>query len=385
MKAHKIRIFPTKEQEIYLMKACGTSRFAYNWALSKWKEQYEAGLKPNKGSLNKILNSTKREEFPWMMEVTKCVPQRAIKDLGSAFDRFFEKKGGYPKFKKKGQKDSFYFDNTTGKIIGKELFVPKLKLPIKCSEERRFTGKIMSYTISRDVDRWYVSITVETDYKLERKENRGIVGIDLGIKTLATLSDGVVFETKKFYHKAEKKLKKLQRRLSKKQKGSANRAKAKLKLARQHRRIRLARKDYLHQITTFVVTHYNKVVIEDLNVKGMVKNHKLAKAISNMGFGTFRSMLESKAKDTSCEIIVADRFFASSKLCSKCGNKKVDLKLSDRIYCCSKCGLEIDRDLNASINLRKLGTRRPDEPVDSTEDLSNKAVGNEAGTGVNLC
>lgn len=385
MKAHKIRIFPNKEQEAYLIKACGTSRFAYNWALSKWKEQYEAGLKPNVNQLNKELNSVKKERFPWMLEVTKCAPQRAIKDLGTAFDRFFKKQNGYPKFKKKGQKDSFYISNDQCEIIGKELFVPKLKMPINCSEELRFTGKKMSYVISRDVDRWYVSITVETDHKLQRKESRGTVGIDLGIKTLATLSDGVIFETKKFYHKAEKKLKKLQRRLSKKQKGSANRAKAKLKLAKQHRKIRFARKDYLHQITTFVVTHYNKVVIEDLNVKGMVKNHKLAKAISNMGFGTFRSMLETKAKDCDCEVIVADRFFASSKLCSKCGNKKVDLKLSDRIYKCECCGLEIDRDLNASINLRELGSRRPDEPVDSTEDLSNKAVGNEAGTEVNLC
>jgi len=380
LKAHKIRIFPTPEQETYLLKACGTSRFAYNWALGKWKEQYDNGLKPNEGGLRKLLNATKREEFPWMMEVTKCSPEQAIKDLGSAFSRFFKKQGGYPKFKKKGQRDSFYISNDQCKIIGKELFVPKLKLPIKCSEELRFTGKIMSYVISRDADRWYVSVTVETDHKLERKESRGTVGIDLGIKTLATLSDGVTFETKKFYHNAEKKLKRLSKVLSRKQKGSANRAKAKLKLARQHRKVRLARKDYLHQITTFIVTRYDKVIIEDLHVKGMVKNHKLAKAISNMGFGTFRIMLETKAKDCGCEVIVADRFYPSSKLCSKCGNKKTDLKLSDRVYKCECCGLEMDRDLNASINLGKLGTRRPDELVDPTEDLSDKAVGVEAGT-----
>jgi len=377
MKAHKIRIFPTKEQELYLSKACGTSRFAYNWALAQWKKKYETKEQVNEGLLRKELNSIKREEFPWMLEVTKCSPEQAVRDLGSAFQKFFKKQAGFPKFKKKGTKDSFYFSNDQGKIIGKELYVPKLKQLIRCSEELRFEGKIMSYTISRDVDRWYVSITVETNHKLKRKENAGCVGIDLGIKTLATLSDGTIFIAKKFYHNAEKKLKRLSRQLSRKQKGSANRAKTKLKLARQHRKVRLARKDYLHQITTRITTKYNKVVIEDLNVAGMVKNHKLAKAIQNMGFYMFRSMLENKAKQTGCEIVVADRFFPSSKKCSNCGNIKQDLTLKMRVYSCEHCGLEIDRDLNASKNLEDLGTCCSLKPVDSVLDL--RAVESEAG------
>ena len=372
MKAHKIRIFPNKEQETYLLKACGTARFAYNWALSKWKELYEAGTKVNEGLLRKELNSIKREEFPWMLEVTKCAPEQAVKNLGSAFANFFRKckKGekAYPRFKKKGQRDSFYFSNDKGKIIGKELFVPKLKQSIRCSEELRFSGKIMSYTISKNVDRWYVSIAVETEHKLERKENKPCVGIDLGIKTLATLSDGTVFTTKKFYHNAEKKLKILQRQLSRKVKGSANRAKTKLKLARQHRKVRLARKDYLHQITTKIATTYNKVVIEYLNIKGMLKNRKLAKAIQNMSFYMFRSFLESKAKQTGCEVIVADRWFPSSKKCSGCGKIKKDLNLKMRVYVCDVCGLEIDRDLNASKNLEELGTCCALKLVDSSLD-----------------
>jgi putative transposase len=376
MKAHKIRIFPDKDQETYLLKACGTARFAYNWALAKWKELYEAGAKVNEGLLRKELNSIKREDFPWMLEVTKCAPEQAVKNLGSAFANFFRKckKGekAYPQFKKKGQRDSFYFTNDKGKIIGKELFVPKLKQSIRCSEELRFSGKIMSYTISRDVDRWYVSIVVETGHKLGRKENKGCVGIDLGIKTLATLSDGTVFTTKKFYHNAEKKLKRLQRQLSRKVKGSANRAKTKLKLARQHRKVRLTRKDYLHQITTKIAVTYNKVVIEDLNVSGMVKNHKLAKAIQNMGFYMFRSFLESKAKQTNCEVVIADRWFPSSKRCSCCGNIKKDLNLKMRVYVCDVCGLEIDRDLNASKNLEELGTCCAWQPVDSVSDSSEQ-------------
>ena len=387
IRSHKIRIFPNKEQEEYFRKACGIARFTYNWALSEWEKQYKEGLSPNVGKLDKILNKVKRTEFPWMTEVACDIAQRAIKDLGTAYSNFFRsvkngKPKGYPKFKKKGScKESFYFTNHTGKIIGKELFVPKLKKPVKCSEELRFSGKIMSYVISLDVNRWYVSIAVETEETLERKENKGLVGIDLGVKNLATLSDGTVFKTRRFYNNTEKRLKRLQRKMSKQKIGGKNRAKTKLKLARQHRKVRLARQDYLHQITTKIAVNYNEVVIENLNVAGMVKNHKLAKAIQNMSFSLFRSMLEYKCEQTECKLTIADRWFPSSKLCSNCGNKKETLKLSERVYRCTACGFEIDRDLNASINLMKLGTCCASKPVDSVEDLSftGKATEVEAG------
>ena len=356
MKAHKIRIFPNEEQEQYLLKACGVSRFAYNWALAKWNNLYKDGIKVNESLLRKEFNNIKREQFPWALEVTKCAPEQAIKNLGKAFSQFFKNKKGFPKFKKKGLSDSFYFSNDKGKIKGRELYVPKLKNPIRCSEQLRFEGKIMSYTVSKDVDRWYVSVTVETNHKLVRKSNKGSVGIDLGVKTLATLSDGTTFKTKNFYKNAEKKLSRLQRGLSRKEKGSANRTKAKFKLALQHRKVRLARKDYLNQITSHIACNYSRVVIEDLDVNKMVKNRRLSKAISNMGFGMFRTLLENKCKQTNCEIIIADRYFASSQICSCCGHIKKDLTLNMREYHCGDCGLKIDRDYNAAKNLEKWGT-----------------------------
>jgi len=367
VKSHKIRMFPTLEQEIGLKKACGVSRFAYNWALAEWKKQYELGLKPNKNKLSKQLNSIKRTEFPWMLESTKSAPEQAIKNLGTAYSKFFKKQTGFPKFKKKGQRDSFYICNTHNRISKKSLKVPNIKGNIKLSEELRFEGKILSYTVSLDVDRWYVSVTVDNSKKLKRKSDKGIVGIDLGCKTLATLSDGKTFDNPKFYRKALKKIKRKSKALAKKQKGSENCKKSKVKLAKIHRKVRLARLDRLHQITTYVAVNYSKVVIEDLNVQGMLKNHKLALTIQDSGFGMFRDMLKAKCEEVGSELIIADRFFASSKLCSNCGSKKAELKLSERTYFCDVCNFKIDRDLNASINLKNLGTCCPE--VKSVEML----------------
>lgn len=381
LRAHKIRMFPTESQVEVLKKACGVARFAYNWALTEWERLYALGEKTGQGILRKRLNACKREEFPWMMESTKCAPEQAIKNLGKAFSAFFEnvklkrkvgKKNpyGYPQKHKKGKcKESFYIANDKAKICGKEIFLPHCKEAFKLSEELRFSGKIMSYTISLDVDRWYVSVSVDTDEVLTRTANRGCIGIDLGIKTLATFSDEITFKAKKFYGNAEKKLKRLTRQLSRQTKGGKNRAKTKLKFARQHRKIRLARKDYLHKITTFATTKYNEIVLEDLNVKGMLKNHRLAKAINNMGFGMFRCMIENKAKQTSCVVTIADRYFPSSKTCCYCGAIKEDLTLKDRKYHCTKCHIAIDRDLNAAKNLEKLGVCCTSTLVDLTSDL----------------
>lgn len=354
LRAHKIRIFPSKDQEVLLRKSCGVARFSYNWALAQWKQMCENKEKVNENLLQKKLVSIKRTEFPWMMEVTKCAPQAAIQDLGAAFSKFFKKKSGYPKFKKKGQKDSFYVSNDQFRISGKELRLPKIGV-MRTAVELRFSGKIMNGTVSLDVDRWYISIVVDTEEQLERIEDKGIVGVDLGIKTLATLSDEVSFENPKFYNKALRRIQRLSRSLARKKKGSNNRNKAKRSLARTHRKVKLARKTNLHKISTYLCTRYSTVVLEDLNVQGMVKNHKLARAISDCGFGTLRTMVENKAKQTKTKVVFADRFFPSSKTCSACGFIKEDLLLSHRVFKCNNCGFEADRDLNASINLEKLG------------------------------
>ena len=372
IRAHKIRIFPNKEQETGLKKACGCSRFAYNWALSEWKAQYDAGLNPSEAKLRVQLNAIKREKFPWMLESTKCAPQQAIRNLGTAFGGFFKalkqgKKAGYPKLKKKGQRDSFYIDNVNQQVTGRLLSVPRIAGTIRMAEAVRFDGKILSYTVSRDVDRWYVSVTMETEVA-ELPKTGKTVGVDLGIKTLATMSDGTTIENPRILKKALNKLARKQRELSRKQKGSKNREKAKTKVAKIHRTVRLTRLDVLHQLTTSLVRKYDTIVIEDLNVKGMLKNHKLARSISDCGFGMFRTMLESKCKMYGKTLVIADRFFPSSKTCSSCGHKKEELKLSERTFVCEKCNFEMDRDLNAAINLERWPTCCRQQSVDSALD-----------------
>lgn len=371
LRAHKIRIFPNKEQETGLKKACGCARAAWNWALNRWEELYKEGGKPSAYTLKKELNSLKEEQFPWMYESTKCAPDQAIINLGKAYQNFFKglkakRKVGKPKFKsKKSAKDSFYLCNTNPRIKNGKFFVPNISGGIGMSEETRFQGKIMSYTVSRDVDRWYVSVLVETDVE-ELPKTGKTVGVDLGIKTLATMSDGTAIVNPHLLKKNLRRLARKQRELSRKQKGSKNREKARVKVAKLHRTVRLARLDILHQATTKLVRKYDTIVIEDLNVKGMVKNHKLARAISDCGFGMFRTMLENKCKMYGKTLVIADRFFPSSKTCSKCGNKKDELSLSERIYRCELCGFEIDRDLNAAINLEKFALVEQNlKPVDS--------------------
>jgi len=367
IKSHKIRLFPTKEQEIALSKAAGTARFAWNWALSEWEKQYKEGLKPSEGKLRKQLNSIKREQFPWMLEVTKCAPQAAILNLGKSFQSYFKslknkssKKVGKPRFKsKKDTKQSFYIDNVTRQIKNGLFYVPNLKSGIKMAEQLRFSGKIMSYTVSKDVDRWYVSVLVDTTVQ-ELSKTGKTVGIDLGIKTLAVMSDGTVIENSKLLKQNLKKLRRQQRAFARKQKDSKNREKARVKLARIHRKIRLKRKDIIQQATTKLVRNYDVLVIEDLSVSNMVKNRKLALAISEIGWGMFREVLSQKCEMYGKKLIVAGKFYPSSKTCSNCGCIKDSLKLSERTYNCEDCGFNIDRDLNAAINLEKLGTCYPE-------------------------
>jgi putative transposase len=309
-----------------------------------------------------------------MYESTKTAPEQAIINLGKAYQNFFaglkaKRKVGKPKFKsKKSAKDAFYLCNTNQRIRDGKLFVPNIENGVRMSEEVRFSGKIMSYTVSRDVDRWYVSILVETEVE-ELPKTGKTVGVDLGIKTLATLSDGTVVENPKLLRKSLNKLARKQRELARKQKGSKNREKARIKVAKLHRTVRLARLDVLHQVTTKLVRGYDTIVTEDLNVKGMVKNRKLARAISDCGFGMFRTLLENKCKMYGKTLIIADRFFPSSKTCSKCGCKKEELKLSERTFTCEKCNFEIGRDLNAAINLERWPTCCRCQSVDSASDL----------------
>lgn len=357
--AHKIALNLTNKQRTYMAKAAGVARFAYNWALAEWQKQYEAWKvdpslpKPSQYSLRKQLNAIKKRDFPWMLEVTKCAPQMAIIQLGEAFQNFFAHRASYPNFRRKGVHDRFSISNDQFSVKGKHIRIPNLGW-VKMREALRFTGKIISATVSRTADRWFVSITVEApDIPMLPRENQA-VGIDLGVSALATLSTGEIIEGPKAYRQQLKKLKRLSRNVSRKQKGSKNRAKARMKLAKFHGRIANIRQDCLHKLTTDVARRFSVVGIEDLNVRGMMGNRHLARAIADMGFFEFRRQLEYKMGRRGGRIVAVDRWFPSSKTCSVCGHKLDEMPLNIRKWTCSVCGTIHNRDVNAAMNLRNM-------------------------------
>ncbi len=368
---------PSEDIREYFAKGCGISRMTYNWGLNKWKEQHEANqLLPKEErkkisgmSLKKEFNAIKEKEFPFVYEVTKYACQQPFLDLDKAFKRFFNNISEYPKFHKKHKtRDSFYIGGDQVKIDGKFLKLPNLKTPIKLKEKLRFDGKINSATISRRADKWFVSIQVEINKPTIKRKyddgNKRVIGVDLGINKLAVMSDGLVIENSRPLKKALKKLKKEQRKLSrqiekaKKEnrelRESKNFIKQKNKINKIHYAIACQRSDIIHKITNYLTKNFDEIIIEDLNVKGMIKNHNLAQALSDVSFGEFRRQLTYKAEREGCIITLANRYYASSKTCSCCGKKRQQLKLSERTYKCENCFLEIDRDFNASINLENL-------------------------------
>jgi len=349
-RSHKIRLSPNNVQSIYFAKACGVSRLAYNWGLAEWKTQYESGEKSSSYGIKKRFNSIKRDQFPFVYEVTKCSPERSFTDLDAAFKRFFKKKSGYPKFKKKGVYDSFYISGDKFSVDGSYVKIPKLGR-VKMTEVLRYSGKILSATISRKADWWFISITVKIDDVEDKGENQAFnpVGIDFGVSKFATLSDGTVFENSRVTKKFSQRLRLLSKSLSRKIKGSKNWYKSKLRLQRLHVRIGDYRSDAIHKFSRIVADTYSDVCLEDLNVSGMVKNHKLAKAIQDVSFHEAKRQLEYKCSN----VHEIDRWFPSTKTCGDCGSIN-DMKLSDRVFKCD-CGLELDRDLNAAQNILRQG------------------------------
>lgn len=358
--AHRIRLNPNSLQLTYFARAAGTARFAYNWALAEWERQYaewkiDPNLKcPNEASLRRQLNRIKRDQFPWMLEVTKCAPQMAIIHLGRAFENFFVGRSRYPRFRRKGIDDRFTLTNEQVQVDGKHLRVPKLGW-VRMREALRFVGRIMSVVISRTANHWYASITVDCpDPVLPSADNQGAVGIDLGVSRLATLSTGESFNGPKALRRLLNSVRRLSRALARKLKGSANRAKAKMKLARLYERISNIRRDGLHQLTTNLTQRFHTIGIENLNVKGMLKNRNLARAIADMGFYEFRRQLTYKATQRNCQLVVADRWYPSSKTCSRCGYVLKVLALAQRSWTCPGCASAHDRDVNAAINLMRM-------------------------------
>lgn len=349
-KAYKTELAPNNVQRTLLLQHAGAARYVYNWGIARIKE----GAKPNAIALHRDLNLAKKTELPWLYNVSKCCGQEALRDLQKAFSNFFAGRAKFPKFKSKHDGIGSFRLTGTIKVEDKRIQLPRLGwLRLKENGYIPKDAHILSATVSEQAGRWYVSVLVKVEVEQPELKDE-VLGIDLGIKTLATCSDGTTYDNPKALKKHEERLKRLQRKLSRQTKGSNRRKATKTKIAREWAKIRNVRKDGIQKATTDIVKtkQCRKIALEDLNVSGMVKNHKLAKSVSDAAMRQFRTTLEYKQSWAGGNVVLVDRWYPSSKTCSDCGERKDDLSLSDRVYECD-CGLKIDRDLNAAINLKQ--------------------------------
>ncbi|MDD4805040.1 MAG: IS200/IS605 family element RNA-guided endonuclease TnpB [Candidatus Pacebacteria bacterium] len=366
-KAYKYRIYPNKQQKILIQKTFGCCRFVYNQYLAKRIELY----KQDKSTMNYIACSNDLKnlkiQYKWLKEIDSVSLQSSLKDLDIAYQNFFRRikqgdcKAGFPKFKsKKDNKKSYKtkFTNNNIQVLGKQIKLPKLGL-VKCKVSKQIDRRILNATISQNPSgKYFVSICC-TDVKIPQYlSTSAVVGIDLGIKEFAITSDRQHILNPKYLSKSEKKLAKLQRQLSRKTIGSNNRNKARIKVARQHEKVSNQRNDFLQKLSTELIKTYDVICLEDLKIKNMVKNHKLAKSISDVSWGEFVRQLQYKAMWQHKMVQKIDTYYPSSQICSNCGYKFTSTKdLSVREWNCPQCGKHHDRDENASINILNEGLR----------------------------
>ncbi len=374
LRAIKIRLYPNKEQELKLNKVLGCYRFVYNQTLALKQQEYNENKKSlGLKELSKYFHGEllKDENYAWLKEENTKIMKQSIRQMLSAYDKFFKQHNGFPKFKSKKDKQSALFPfeaiskkNTfeTRKIT---LTKPLKDIHFRCSDLyfnrlKQYRDGIRSATLSKTKSgNFFLSVLIELPNEdiVKFKLTDEHVGIDLGVKDFVITSDGEVFENKHFYKSQEQKIAKLQRQLSKKQKGSNNRNKARIKVAKAFEKLNYQKENYIHSVVNELLKYYDIIFMEDLNVGGMLKNHNLAKAIQEVGFYRFKSILVDKAFNNGKEVIFVDRFYPSSKTCSVCGYNKHDLKLSDREWTCPQCGEHHDRDINAAMNILLEGER----------------------------
>ena len=368
--AYKFRIYPDDEQKLLIEKHIGSCRFVWNHFLDFRNKRYvETGKGMSYRDMSVLLPALK-EEKEWLNDVSSQSLQQELMHLDSAFHGFFKKIGKYPAFKKKKNGGSFSVPQHFT-INGNHLAIPKFKNPLRLFMHRNIEGEMRSLTISKAPSgKYYASILAETGIKIAEPlkiEAGRSTGIDVGITAFLTTSDGMQIHNPKNLKKSEKKLAILQKRFSRKQKGSKNRNRAGVEVAKAQEHIANQRMDFHNKVSDAMLKAYDTVITEDLNVSGMMKNHHLARSIADAGWSSFVTMLKTKALSRGKNIIETGRFDPSSRMCSNCGNIKYDLKLSDRTYNCDICALSIDRDLNVAINIKKFGLIQIGIPTDSGE------------------
>jgi putative transposase len=364
VRGYKTELDLTNKQRTACLKHAGASRFAYNWGLARSKEAYRAtGKRPTAIDLHRELNALKKTDYPWMYEVSKCAPQEALRDLEQAYKNFFrrvelEKRGlwrgklGFPQPKKKSRAIGSFRLTGSIKVFSDAVQLPRLgRLHLHEHDFIPTNGKILSVTVSEQAGRWFVSVQMEIEEEKPTPIATSAIGVDLGIKILATLADGKTFANPRALKHVQKRLRRLERQKSRRKLASRNRKKTCRRLAKQHVRVANIRRDAAHKLTSYLVKNHALVAIEDLHVAGMLKNHKLAQAVSDSNFGEIRRQLEYKSQLFGTHLVVIDRFYPSSKACSSCGWRDSEQTLAVRIFVCKECGMVLDRDENAAKNI----------------------------------
>lgn len=374
LRAIKIRLYPNKEQKLKLNKVLGCYRFVYNQMLALKQQEYNENKKSlGLTDLSRYFHGTllKDEQYEWLKEQNTKVMKQSIRQMLSAYDKFFKQHNGFPKFKSKKDKQSALFPleaiSKGNKFNERKITLtqPLKNIRFRCSDLyfrrlQTYKDRIRNATLSKNKSgNYFLSILIELPQEevIKFKQTNERVGIDLGVKDFVITSDGEVFENKHFFKTQEKKIAKLQRQLSRKRKGSNNRNKQRIKIAKAFEHLTNQKEAYIHGVVNELLTYYDVVFMEDLNVQGMLKNHKLAKAIAEVGFYRFKTVLSDKAFNNEKKIVFVDRFYSSSKTCSRCGYKNKKLTLNNREWTCPICGTHHDRDLNAAMNILMEGER----------------------------
>jgi putative transposase len=387
VRGYKTELDLNNAQRTACLKHAGCARFTYNWGLARSQEVYHTtGKRPTAIDLHKELNRLKQTDYPWMYEVSKCAPQEALRDLDKAYQHFYRKlklkaqgkvRGqlGFPKVKKRSKGIGSFRLTGSIKVFPDAVQLPRLgRLRLHEQGYIPTDAKILSATVSEQAGRWFVSVQVEQEQEQPVGDATSAIGVDLGIKTLATLSDGTTFENPRALKQAQKKLRRLEKQKSRRKKGSKNREKTRKIIATTHARIAHTRLDGSHKLTSYLCKNHALIAVEDLYVAGMLGNHCLAGAVSDSSFAEIRRQLEYKSQWHGTRLITIDRFYPSSKTCSGCGYVKPELNLRERVFLCEECGMVMDRDLNAAINIKDVAV----SSIDTRNACGQRSAGSLA-------